>query len=172
MSIVINYFVINSFVNRNIDTVNFSLYNYFKVLWKERILINKNYLLSGFTEFLILSLLYNQDSYVYEIVKKITEFSDNFLSISQNTIYTATYKLVSDGKISEYSKLVGKKRTRIYYHLEPSGKKYLDELTENYNNVTNGINNIVLRIHDKRSWWQWTKYVKHTYRKLKHFFHF
>ncbi|MGN0452608.1 MAG: PadR family transcriptional regulator [Ruminococcus sp.] len=59
---------------------------------------------------------------MYEIIKSIADYSDGLLVISQNTIYTAAYKLVNEGKISEYSKLVGKKRTRVYYHLEVSGK--------------------------------------------------
>ena len=54
------------------------------------------------------------------------------VDISQNTIYAVAYKLGDDGKISEYSKLVGKRRTRVYYHLEPKGKKYLNELMENF----------------------------------------
>ena len=62
---------------------------------------NKNNFINGITELLILSILNKHDSYVYEIVKSITEFSGGLLSISQNTIYTATYKLENEGKITE-----------------------------------------------------------------------
>ena len=78
----------------------------------------QNYFFSGITDILILAILCEHDSYVYEIVKFIKEKSNGCLSISQNTVYAVTYKLVNEGKISEYSKLVGKKRTRIYYHIE------------------------------------------------------
>lgn len=110
---------------------------------------NKNYVFNGFTEFLILSILLKKDSYVYEIVKSITDFSNGLLSISQNTIYTATYKLQSEGKISEYSKLVGKKRNRIYYHIEPSGKKYLKELFYSYKSTTKGVKNILSKLNNE-----------------------
>ena len=103
----------------------------------------KNYFINGITELLILSILKNRDSYVYEIVKTITELSGGLLNISQNTIYTAAYKLGKENKISEYTKLVGKRRTRVYYHLEPSGEKYLDELLKNYLNVTGGVSNLL-----------------------------
>lgn len=76
---------------------------------------DKNYLVTGITELLILSILDKHDSYVYEITKNVSDLSGGLLSISQNTVYTATYKLETEGKISAYSKLVGKKRTRIYY---------------------------------------------------------
>jgi len=99
----------------------------------------KNYFINGLTDLLVLSILASHDSYVYEIVKSITDYSNGLLSISQNTIYTATYKLENEGKITEYSKLVGKRRTRIYYKIEPAGRRYLDDLLENYRQTTNGV---------------------------------
>lgn len=101
--------------------------------------MSKNYFMNGITDLLILSLLDDNDRYMYEIVKSIGEFSEGLLNISQNTIYTAAYKLENEGKISEYSKLVGRKRTRVYYHLEAKGKECLDELLENYKNTTEGV---------------------------------
>lgn len=85
-------------------------------------------------------LLRDKDRYIYEIVKSIEELSKGLLEISQNTVYTATYKLVSDGKISEYNKTVGRKRTRVYYHIEPDGIDYLEELDFTYRRHTKGIN--------------------------------
>lgn len=102
----------------------------------------RNNLITGITELLVLSFLDKNDSYVYEITKKITEYSDSLLSISQNTIYTVVYKLEEDGLIQEYSKLVGKKRTRIYYRIKPSGKEYLSQLQANYQNMITGVKNI------------------------------
>lgn len=101
--------------------------------------MSKNYFMSGITDLLILAILDKGDRYMYEIVKYISDFSKGKLDISQNTIYTVAYKLGDDGKISEYSKLVGKRRTRVYYHLEPKGKEYLNELMENFTNVTDGV---------------------------------
>lgn len=112
---------------------------------------NKNYFINGITELLILSMLKSHDSYVYEIVKSITEFSDGLLTISQNTIYTATYKLENEGKISEYSKLVGKRRTRVYYHIEPLGEEYLSNLLGNYKGTTNGVKKFFSVLEDKES---------------------
>lgn len=102
----------------------------------------RNNLITGITELLVLSFLNQNDSYVYEMTKKITEYSDNLLSISQNTVYTVVYKLEKDKLIKEYTKLVGKKRTRIYYHLEPCGREYLNYLQENYQNMVTGVQNI------------------------------
>ena len=103
----------------------------------------KNNLITGITELLVLKILEQQDSYVYEIQKMINNNSEHLLSISLNTIYTVTYKLENENLISEYSKLVGKKRTRVYYHLEETGKEYLTKITANYNNMIDGVNHII-----------------------------
>ena len=102
----------------------------------------QNYFFSGITDILILAILCEHDSYVYEIVKFIKEKSNGCLSISQNTVYAVTYKLVNEGKISEYSKLVGKKRTRIYYHIEDEGRAYYENLLESFHNAYSGVESI------------------------------
>lgn len=103
----------------------------------------KNSLITGITDLLVLSILDRQDSYVYEIAKTISNNSGGLLSISNNTVYTATYKLAEENFISEYSKLVGKKRTRIYYHLEPKGKEHLQKLSDEYSGMTKGVQKVL-----------------------------
>lgn len=104
---------------------------------------NKNNFFSGITEILILAILNDHDSYAYEIVKYIKEFSDGYLAISQNTIYAVTYKLENEGKITQYSKLVGKRRTRIYYHLEANGRDYYAQLLNNFRDAYSGVEKIL-----------------------------
>lgn len=112
-------------------------------------MVEKSYFINGITELLILSLLNKCDSYVYEITKQIEKCSNNCLSISQNTIYAATYKLKNENKISEYSKLVGKRRTRIYYHIEDAGKNHLFELMQQYSQTIAGVENVLSTLNQK-----------------------
>lgn len=110
---------------------------------------NKNYFLTGLTEMLILTFLKKQDFYAYEIAKSITEYSDEALNISQNTIYAIIYRLVDNGYISEYSKLVGRRRTRVYYHLEPSGADYLMQLENNYFSAVSAVQKIHKTLYEE-----------------------
>ncbi|MBR4731210.1 MAG: helix-turn-helix transcriptional regulator [Lachnospiraceae bacterium] len=103
----------------------------------------KNYFISGITDMLVLYFLNQKDCYVYEITKAVSELSEGSLNLNQNTIYTATYKLEKEGMISEYSKLVGRKRTRVYYHLETPGKEYLEELLTSYRLTSASIDKIL-----------------------------
>lgn len=100
---------------------------------------NKNYFITGITELLFLSILLRRDCYVYDITKTIEAYSGGLLTISPNTIYTVAYKLEQEGYISEYAKLVGRKRTRIYYHIEPRGQEYLNGISKQYAQVTRGV---------------------------------
>ena len=109
---------------------------------------SKNYFLNGIAELLILSILKKNDTYIYDIKKTISESSDDTLPISQNTIYAAAYKLENEGRISEYSKLVGRKRTRVYYHIEEEGIEYLDKLVKDYQMVIINVNKILNSLID------------------------
>ncbi len=109
---------------------------------------NRNYFINGITELLILSILQMHDSYGYEITKSIEDLSNGSLVISQNTIYAAIYKLVNEGKISEYTKIVGKRRTRVYYHVEAAGLSYLEELYDNFFKTINGVQAILSSLSD------------------------
>ena len=58
----------------------------------------KNTLLTGITDFLVLSILkIKGDCYAYEISKYITSESNKLLSISPNTIYTVMQEDISCG---------------------------------------------------------------------------
>lgn len=104
---------------------------------------NKNSLMTGITDLLVLAILFREDNYVYAITKLIEESSKGLLSISQNTVYTVVYKLEEEKLISEYSKLVGKKRTRVYYHIEQKGIDHLNKLLPSYKEMMQGVNNIL-----------------------------
>lgn len=110
----------------------------------------RNYFMNGITDLLILSILENHDCYAYEITKAIRKSSDSRLSISQNTVYAATYKLKDEGMISEYSKLVGKRRTRIYYRIEEKGVQHLKKIREDYLDTTSGVDAILFSLQEKK----------------------
>lgn len=50
--------------------------------------------------------------------------------------------------VSEYSKLVGKRRTRIYYHIEEKGIQHLKKIQENYLTTTSGVDAILFALQN------------------------
>lgn len=59
-------------------------------------------------------------------------------------MYPVLYRLMDNGYISDKKVLVGKRLTRVYYHIEPEGKKYLQDLYKDYLQTIDNINSIML----------------------------
>ena len=86
----------------------------------------------GTVELMVLCLLSESDLYGYQIVQAIAERSEGAIQVQIGTLYPVLYKLTEEGYITDTEVSVGKRRVRIYYHLEPSGKKLLDDLLSEY----------------------------------------
>ena len=100
-----------------------------------------NFVTGGYStiDMIILHWLSQKDCYVYEISKLTIVHSEGKLPTSQSSVYTAAYKLEKNHYVSEYSKLVGKKRTRVYYHIEDAGRAYLDKMIPQYHSDHEGV---------------------------------
>ena len=99
----------------------------------------------GCAEVLALYLLSQEDMYGYQITQRMEEKSGGRFTMLEGTLYLILYKLVDAGYLKSYTNLVGKKRTRKYYHLEDSGREYLKEILKEYDDVTVGISLILDR---------------------------
>ena len=88
---------------------------------------------------LALYLLSKEDLYGYQITQLMEEKSGGRFTMLEGTLYLILYKLVDMGYLSTYSELVGKRRTRKYYHLEESGREYLEQMIKEYDEITKGI---------------------------------
>ncbi len=100
----------------------------------------------GTAELLILHLLQKEDLYGYQITQSFAQKSKGTYTMLEGSLYPILYRLVDAGYLSDYSKIVGKRRLRKYYHLENSGKKYYEEVLKEYDEISNGINNILDRL--------------------------
>jgi len=93
----------------------------------------------GLISLLILALLDQEDMYGYQIVQEITERSGGAIV----TEYPVLYKLQDQGMLSGEKVLVGKRMTRVYYHLEEPGRRRLQELSREYRAITQGVFQII-----------------------------
>lgn len=103
----------------------------------------------GSVELLVLHLLNQRDYYGYELTQTIKVQTEGVMDIPVGSLYPALYKLIDKGYISDYKKQVGKRLTRIYYHIEPTGKEHLKMLLEDYYTTSRAIQSI-LNYKDKR----------------------
>lgn len=89
-------------------------------------------------EMLILAYLSQNDMYGYEIVKAVTNGTNEVVTLKEGTMYPILYKLLEQKYISSYDKIINKK-IRVYYHLEEKGYAYLIELKDIYFNAVENI---------------------------------
>ena len=99
----------------------------------------------GVMSLVILSLLKREDMYGYQLVQETELSSGGLLTTQEGSLYPVLYRLLDQGYISDHRVQVGKRMTRIYYHLEPAGKEKLRELIADYEAVTQGVFRIIRR---------------------------
>lgn len=94
-------------------------------------------------ELLLLSLLKDEDKYGYQLTQEIASKSGNIFHLKEGSMYPVLYKLIDRGLISDHAEKVGVRRTRIYYHLEPAGRAYFENLKSDYAQITKAVINVV-----------------------------
>ena len=103
-----------------------------RILYIYYIMKEKNNFIRGYVEIITLQMLIIEDSYGMKLVNDIRTISDGLIDLSVGTLYPTLYKLVEEGYVTDYKKLVGKRKTTIYYHLTDIGQQRLKDLKEEY----------------------------------------
>lgn len=93
----------------------------------------------GTIDILLLALLQKEDMYGYQICQELKEKSQGLFTMTEGSLYPTLYRMLDKGYISDRSELVGRRRKRVYYHLEDAGREYLKEALEQYYSLTRGI---------------------------------
>lgn len=109
-------------------------------------------IIRGYNDTIILSLIYNNPSYGYEIGKKIKELTKDKYVIKETTLYSAFNRLEANGYIESFQdeRSVGKKRT--YYRITESGKSFFKDKCDEWE-----ITKEVIEIFTKIGEWLWKK---------------
>lgn len=97
----------------------------------------------GSVEMIILRLLSEKDMYGYEMTQKISEWSENAIHIPEGSLYPTLYRLLDHGFVSDRRELVGRRQTRVYYHLEPAGFARLEEMHAEFKIFSHGLISIL-----------------------------
>ena len=85
-------------------------------------------------EMLLLKIIKQQNCYGYQITQLLAKLSNDKIQIKEGTLYPILDRLVDEGYISDQKVLVGKRLTRVHYHIESKGEEYLETIY-NINNI-------------------------------------
>lgn len=93
----------------------------------------------GSVELLLLTLLQDEDMYGYQLSQELARRSNGLYTLQESSMYPILYRLVEKGMITDRSEKVGKRKVRVYYHLERNGQDYLQALRNEYCGICRGI---------------------------------
>lgn len=100
----------------------------------------------GSIEMLTLLMLQEKDIYGYQLIQMLSDRSGGRLTVQEGSLYPLLYRMVDSGYISGRDVTVetqhGRKRSRVLYHLEPSGRERLKELKAEFDQVQEGIRSV------------------------------
>lgn len=100
----------------------------------------------GSIEMLTLLMLQEKDIYGYQLIQMLSDRSGGKLTVQEGSLYPLLYRMVDSGFISGRDVTVetqhGRKRNRVLYHLEPSGRERLIELKAEFDQVQEGIQSV------------------------------
>lgn len=88
---------------------------------------------------LILRVLANQPLHGYAIAQRISQLSNEELSVEEGSLYPALQKLLLKGWVKASATVSETGRSVRAYRLTPSGRKQLDIERTNYRRVTQAI---------------------------------
>ena len=97
----------------------------------------------GILEMLILRMLSDEDMYGYQMINEMNMRGKGLIDIKEGSLYGPLYRLIDKNDIAANKGLVGKRRTRVYYHLEPLGVEYLNTIVDVYSKITEAVNLIM-----------------------------
>ena len=97
----------------------------------------------GTVELLLLTLLSEEDMYGYQLSQELNNRSKGLFLLQEGSMYPTLYRMIDKALISDSQEKVGRRRVRVYYHLEPLGVEYLQEISREYADLTQGIFNVL-----------------------------
>jgi len=88
---------------------------------------------------------------VIEVAQALRERSCGKFVLLETSMYPTLYRLQDHHYISSYEELVGKRRKRTYYHIEPAGTAYYQKILAEYLTAQEGIQAILKSCAEKGS---------------------
>ena len=113
------------------------------MLYYNILMLNKQEILRGLTDTLILGRLYSKDSYGYEINKQIHQKSSSLFQLTEATLYTAFRRLEAAGLLTSYWGDGDTGARRRYYSITKTGKKLYRENVNDWEEFSAAISGLL-----------------------------
>lgn len=99
-------------------------------------------LISGSTTLLILQLLSEKEMYGYEMIDTLKTRSQNVFELKAGTLYPLLHGMEEKGYLESYERAYQGK-TRKYYQITRSGRKYLDKKKKEWETYNQAVRRVL-----------------------------
>lgn len=99
-------------------------------------------LLSGSMSMLILKLLSEKDMYGYEMIETLRNRSQNVFELKAGTLYPLLHGLEEKGLLTSFEQEFNGK-VRKYYSITKEGHGFLKKKTDEWNEYSNAVTNVL-----------------------------
>ena len=97
-------------------------------------------LLKGSTDHLLLSLIEQEPTYGYQLIKEIGKRSGGYFEFKEGTLYTALHRLEKEGLIEGKWERIPNGQERRYYYLTKMGRRVLNEKRDEWRGFSAAVN--------------------------------
>jgi len=97
-------------------------------------------LLKGSTDHLLLSLIGQEPTYGYQLIKEIGKRSGGYFEFKEGTLYTALHRLEKEGLIEGKWERIPNGQERRYYYLSKTGRRVLNEKKDEWRGFSAAVN--------------------------------
>lgn len=105
-------------------------------------------MLKGYIDIIILSMLYGEDLYGYELAKRVREQTGNRFELKEGTLYLAFKRLEQSGLIESYWGDESAGGRRKYYRLLPDGRAHIAARKKEWEHLKQIIDLFLRRVED------------------------
>lgn len=100
----------------------------------------------GVLELCLLAMLRQDERYGYDIANSLS----GMINISDGSVYPVLRRLKSDGYVSSYLKESSGGPPRKYYSITDSGITFLNELEQEWQDLSKQVNDLLMREENKQ----------------------
>jgi len=100
-------------------------------------------LLKGSTDHLLLSLIGQEPTYGYKLIKEIERRGGGYFQFKEGTLYPALHRLERDGLIEGKWERLSNGQERRYYYLTELGQRVLSEKRNEWQGFSAAVNLVI-----------------------------
>lgn len=100
-------------------------------------------LIKGGAALAVLQVISEEETYGYEIIKKLAARSENVFRLSEGTLYPILHAMVKEGYLETFEKASPTRRERRYYRITALGETHLALLTSEWKLFSRGVEGVL-----------------------------